>query len=79
MNTVGADTQFMPRRSGLATVSEAQELIRAELADGDWHARRELAEKFGGRMSDNRFLVVQKSLKIEHRRMGDRFYWRLPG
>ena len=53
-------------------------MIRGALADGDWHARRELGEKFGGQMSSGRFLDVKKSLGIEHRRMGDRYYWRLP-
>lgn len=72
------EPERMARRSGLATLSEAQELIRAELADGGWHSRRHLGKKFSGRMSDGRFLEVKKSLRIEHRRIGDRYYWRLP-
>ena len=53
-------------------------MIRTELADGRWHARRELGEKFGWRMSSGRFLDVKKTLRIEHQRKRDRFYWRLP-
>lgn len=53
-------------------------MIRACLADGEWHARRELGEKFDSRMSQGRYLQVKKSLGIEHCQKGGRFYWRFP-
>jgi hypothetical protein len=70
----------MARRSGLATLSEACDMIGAALADGEWHSSRGLHERFRGRMSDGRFLDVKKALKIEHRRVGGRhghYEWRL--
>jgi hypothetical protein len=58
----------------------AKRAIRDYLRDGEWHASREIHERLADQVpKDWLFGAVKKELKIEHRQMQGRFYWRLPG
>jgi len=57
----------------------AKSAIRNYLRDGDWHASREIHERLANEVpKDWIFGAVKKELRIEHRQMNGRFYWRLP-
>jgi hypothetical protein len=69
------------RRTGLATIEEAKELIGQALKDGEWHSSMEIHERFRSRMSEGMFGRVKRELRIEHRQVGggegSYFEWRL--
>jgi hypothetical protein len=56
----------------------AKRSIREYLRDGEWHGSREIHEDLADVVAkDWMFGKVKKELRIEHRQMGGRFYWRL--
>lgn len=56
----------------------AKRAIGDYLRDGDWHASREIHERLAEAVpKDWLFGAVKKELRIEHRQMNGRFYWRL--
>jgi hypothetical protein len=69
----------------LATHRNVEEYEQARRAishyqrDGDWHASREIHERLTDEVPEDRlFGAVKQELRIEHRQMNGRFYWRLP-
>ena len=56
----------------------AKRAIQDYFQDGEWHASREIHERLANEVpKDWIFGAVKKELRIEHRQMGGRFYWRL--
>ena len=56
----------------------AKRAIQDYLQDGEWHASREIHERLANEVpKDWIFGAAKKELRIEHRQMGGRFYWRL--
>jgi hypothetical protein len=56
----------------------ARRAIQNLLQDGDWYPSRELHERLADEVPKGWiFGAVKKELRIEHRQMGGRFYWRL--
>ena len=69
--TVNADEAMAPARRPSPTIQAAMDFLAAALADGDWHAARDLIDEADGRHINQKTLErAAKQLKVARRKSG---------